>query len=432
MITQAQTQSKPRLLVFVPEFPRVTETFIQREIAKLIDLGNFDVTVFALQRASGKFLPKVEVHTVYKTLSPLVFVKALIWVLPRWKRLLGAWRMYEADPDFSKVSRFKRVYFFLKAVGYSYLFSKYSPDHIHANFMSWPSTMAWLASTLLEIPYSISAHAKDVMVDGEFFELKGKTAKFTTICNRYAYDFCKKRMNSVPSAQVIMQYHGIDPEKAFSDISPRERSERFFISNVGSRLVEKKGQRYLISAMALLRDWGIDAELHIAGPGHLYDALMSQIADLHLTDSVYIHGEGKGIPFEEVAAFLKACDVVVQSNVNLDSGDADGIPTLVIESALLSKPIISTDAGSIPELIVDGQTGLVVPQKDVYALAVAIARVYVALKNDFPVKLPTEVKQIIDSEPIDPVALGASAKLRALENFDLTKNVQALEKLLLA
>ncbi len=432
MSTQAQTQSNPRLLVFVPEFPRVTETFIQREIAKLIDLDNFNVTVFALQRASGKFLPGVDAHTVYESLTPLAFVKAMFWVVPRGRLLLSAWRAYKADPDFSEVAGMGRVYFFLKAVGYAYLFSKHSPDHIHANFMSWSSTMAWLASVLLEIPYSISAHAKDVMVEGEFFELKGKTAKFTTICNRYAHDFCLQRMHSVPSAQVIMQYHGIDPDTSFSGIRPVERSSRFFVSNVGSRLVEKKGQRYLISAMALLRDWGIDAELHIAGPGPLYDVLQDQIAKLHLTDSVFIHGEGNGIPFEKVVAFLKACDVVVQSNINLDSGDADGIPTLVIESALLSKPIISTDAGSIPELIVDGQTGLVVPQKDVSALATAIARVYVALREDRPKRLPSEVIQLIESDPIDPIALGSSAKSRALENFDLTKNVRALEKLLLS
>jgi len=130
-------------------------------------------------------------------------------------------------------------------------------------------------------------------------------------------------------------------------------------------LVEKKGQKYLIEVAKILKDNGYNFEVHIAGPGPLYETLLAQIKDSGLGDCVFIHGGGKGVPFSTVVSYLKIADIVVQPNINLSSGDSDGIPTFVIESALMAKPIVATDAGSITDLIENEKTGTCCGAKEI-------------------------------------------------------------------
>ncbi len=398
-----------RVLIFVPEFPRLTETFIQREISKLIELGNLDITVFSLERATGTLFDNVRDRVVYKRVSLFLILKALFhFIFNHPKRLWKAYTFFVKHPERNFL---KKTYFFLKSCGYAYLFLLEEPDHIHANFMSWPSTMAMLISTLLDIPYSISAHAKDVMVEGEYIPSKVKTAKFISICNKFAYQSCIDQSGVENPENVLLQYHGIDFKKAFEIETTLEKPERFVLFNGGSRLVEKKGQRYLIEAAKILKDEGYDFEVHIAGPGPLYEELINQIEELNLEETVFIHGEGKGVPFEEVVSYLKVSDIVVQSNINLGSGDADGVPTFVIESALMGMPIVTTGAGSITDLIRHEDTGLVVSQKNPHELAEGIKRL---------IENPDLARE-----------LGEKARDRAEEMFDLEKNVKELEALLI-
>ncbi len=410
---------KKRILVFVPEFPRLTETFIQREISKLIDLGSLDITVFSIQETSGEVFSNVKKHLVYRHLNLFVLIRAWVYFLLRKPaKILCEYRAFISfDRGFSggkvpyKNSLLHKSIFFTKSVGYAHLFLQFDPDHIHANFMSWPSTMAMIASKLLGIDYSISAHALDIMVEGEYFEQKVSSAKFVAICNKFAYQYCLDHSGQQDTSNILMMYHGVDSVKVFSNSVQIDKPDRAVLFNGGSRLVEKKGQKYLIESMRLLKDKGYDFELHIAGPGPLYAELVSQIKSLNLEDNVFIHGNGEGVPFDIIVSYLKIADLVVQSNINLDSGDADGVPTFVIESALARKPIVATDAGSITDLIEDGVTGLIVHQRN-------------------PVVFAEAVIKLLD-DPELASRLGASARERALQMFDLDRNIKELESLLL-
>ncbi len=419
---QKNQDKKKKILIFVPEFPRLTETFIQREISKLVDLGNLEITVFSLEKASGRLFDNVATHVVYQRLDFVTAIRAWIYFLSRKPSVLG--KTFRFLLSTKEETLAKKLVIFAKSVGYAYLFKQLSPDHIHANFMSWPSTMAMIGSKLLEIPYSISAHAKDVMVEGEFFASKVATAKFISICNRFAYEDCIRRSGVEAPENVLLQYHGIDSVASFDSVPPAKRGTRPFLFNGGARLVEKKGQKYLIEAAKILKDNGLDFELHIAGPGPLYQELTQQIASLGLQDNVFIHGGGEGVPFNEVVSYLKACDLVVQSNINLDSGDADGIPTFIIEAAMLAKPIVATDAGSILELV-DEKTGWIVPQRDPKALADAILQGLSFIKmGDLPVATEQSAKTAKDY-PCEIL------RQKALAMFDIDKNIKELEQLLI-
>jgi glycosyltransferase involved in cell wall biosynthesis len=178
----------------------------------------------------------------------------------------------------------------------------------------------------------------------------------------------------------------------------------------GSRLVEKKGLKYMIEASKILQGIGVAHRVDLVGPGDLYNELCKMIGDLGLRNTVFIHGDGKGTPFAEVLDYYKVADVFVLPSIETGEGDADGVPTVCIEAAMARLPIVSTSAGGITDLIEDGVTGLVVPQRDSQAIAGAVQ------------------KLLSDRELANK--LGQTAYNKAVEMFDITKNVGQLEKLL--
>ena len=127
----------------------------------------------------------------------------------------------------------------------------------------------------------------------------------------------------------------------------------------------------MIDACAQLRDRVVPFTLHVFGDGPLRAALSAQIERLHLQDLVHLGGP---IPQEQVAAEMRASHAFVMPCREEPNGDMDGIPTVFMEAMATGRPVISSAVSGIPELVRDGETGLVVPPNDPSALADAIAR----------------------------------------------------------
>jgi glycosyltransferase involved in cell wall biosynthesis len=142
---------------------------------------------------------------------------------------------------------------------------------------------------------------------------------------------------------------------------------------VGS-LLPVKGQRHLVEAVAQLRDRGVDTSLDIYGDGPLHDELSRQVSDLGLDDRVVLRGVR---PRDELAAAYARgdYDVFVMPSVDLGGGEHEGVPVSIMEAMAVGVPVVATDTGGIPELVVDGVTGLLVPQQSPSALADAVARI---------------------------------------------------------
>ncbi|KKU51276.1 MAG: Glycosyl transferase, group 1 [candidate division WWE3 bacterium GW2011_GWC1_47_10] len=386
-----------KVLYFVPQFPGLTETFIEREVSKLVGHNKLDVTVFSLEKGLGETNAGVEAKTVYRRLSVVDVPAVLLFAVKHAGALV---RSFGLAP---------RVWQFAKAVGYAKLFTEYGPNHIHAHFLSEPSTLVMIAANILNVPYSISAHARDVFVDGELVAKKVESAKFIAVCNKKALDGVAAEIGGL-RLNVVLVHHGIDTAQTYfaGDVGQKASPPMVF---VGSRLVEKKGIEYAIEAAKLLKDKGLAFELHIVGPGPLYQKLADTIKSLGVGDVVFIHGEGKGLPHAQVREFFKKAAIFVHSSVESVDGDTDGIPNFVAEAALAKLPIVTTHVGSITELI-DDTSGILVEQKDSAALANAIETLLgnANLRN----------------------RLGDVAYQKAVELFDLEKNVGELEKLFLS
>jgi len=398
--------AKKKILYFIPEFPRLTETFIEREVRKLIELGNLDIRVFSLQKASGKASDGVIGITDYRRLNMHACYKALGYLFKNTHSVLSAWNLVKRDSSHNFASR---LYLFLKSLGYTYLIEQFHPDHIHVHFLSDPSTVVMIASEILRIPFSISGHARDVFVEGTLLKEKAEKAKFITICNTYAYDKFVSVAGGESLNKVRKLYHGVEITEHGSD-EDKVEGQRPIILSV-ARLVEKKGLKYLIEASAILKKSCVVHEVHIIGPGPLYEGLVDLIKKKELVDTVYIDGKGSGLPHDEVSRFYAKADIFVLPSIETGEGDADGVPTVVIEAAMHRIPVIATEAGSMKDLIEHGHTGIIVPQRD-------------------PVAIATEIERLL-GDPVLRIKLGEVASLRAGKLFDIGENISKLEILLL-
>ena len=136
------------------------------------------------------------------------------------------------------------------------------------------------------------------------------------------------------------------------------------------RLIPRKGHLYLIRAMAHLSDLS-DAHLVIVGSGNEREALEAEVQRLGLEERVTFTGR---VSDEELEADYKSCQVFVLPAIVDESGDTEMLGMVSLEAMRYCKPVIASNVGGIPDIVVDGETGVLVPQKDPKALAAAIRR----------------------------------------------------------
>jgi glycosyltransferase involved in cell wall biosynthesis len=246
---------------------------------------------------------------------------------------------------------------------------------LHAHFAHGTTTVTWFASIISGVPFSFTAHAKDIY-DGSLnpaglLARKMRAATVVTTCTGANAEHLRALE---PSAQVELVYHGLNAD--FSELvagdRPSERPARLSIASVG-RLVPKKGFDILLDAVRLLVDRGLDPVVAIAGEsGPEHEALCRQISDLGIGDRVELVGV---VSQTELLALYRRSSLFVLACRVDESGDRDGIPNVLVEAMAAGLPVVSTAVSGIPEVVHDGDTGLLVAPDDPRALADAIERI---------------------------------------------------------
>ncbi|GAB4554343.1 MAG: glycosyltransferase family 4 protein [Pleurocapsa sp.] len=276
--------------------------------------------------------------------------------------------------------------------------------HLHAHFGSVATSVARLAAHFADVPYTFTAHAKDIFHDSVILEDMtrkiGDSAGVVTVSDynrRYLQQVYGDVANSVRRI-----YNGLDLSQ-FTYASPQQRPP--LILTVG-RLVEKKGLPILIDACALLREWGCEFQCQIVGVGELTASLTAQIASLGLSETVSLVGAR---PQNEVFELMQQAAVFAAPYIIGKDGNRDGLPTVLLEAMALGTPCVGTDVTGIPELIRHQETGLIVSQNNAKALAQALQKM---LQNPaLRVKFASEARKLMESE------------------FDIHTNAAALRKL---
>ena len=398
-------------------FPRLTETFILNEILELERQG-VDVEVFSLLRP-----PKEARHALLGSLRARVTYVPCTRMLDAWHVHLGQGGngtedhrildLVEQDgPPFPELFAGRTAdrvgQLCLRAMTVAALATQRGVDHLHAHFGSDPTGVALLAGRLSGLPFSFTAHARDIYhtyvgraEDLALRRRKIAEAAFVVTVSDYNKRHLADLSYPSPAAKIHRLYNGIDLDRIRPPAAARD-ADRFVA--VG-RLVEKKGYADLIEACRMLRDRGIAFRCEIVGDGPLRGALEQQIADAGLTQ-VRLLG---AMPQESVLDIMAKATALVLPCVVTSTGDRDGLPTVLSEALAAGLPAISTRVSGVPEVIDHEHTGLLVAPQDPPALAEAMHNLLAA--------------------PQRRLNMGAAGRAKAEREFDLRRNIATLHAL---
>ncbi len=358
----------------VKAWPRLSETFILNEIISLEQRG-VPIRIFSVKDPDpGPAHSKVAQVRAKVTFLALRsnWKPALAANLRLLCRRPGRYLRLLAHVVASKLvrQRFGAPKHFFQAGFLADILSREPADHIHAHFASTPARVAMLAHRLSGIPFTFTAHAKDIYLsDPEVLRGKIEEARAVVTCTEYNRSYLLKQFGSLAGRKVRCIYHGLDTSQFEFRTRQPEEGEPVVLSV--ARLVEKKGLEDLIAAADILRRRGRDFRVEIIGSGPQRETLKAQAKKMGLADRVRLAGaqahDAVCIAYQRASVFVLPC--VVASN-----GDRDGIPNVLLEAMASGVPVISTPVSGIPELIDPGVNGLLVPPHDPGNLADAIEK----------------------------------------------------------
>jgi glycosyltransferase involved in cell wall biosynthesis len=208
---------------------------------------------------------------------------------------------------------------------------------------------------------ALIASRRPALINYRLFRRSLQRSGATFLC---VSDFIRRQalMRGFPQERTSLHYLGIDIEKLTPGCEPEQAN---LIVQVG-RLVEKKGVRFSIDALARLQALGVLAELAVIGEGPLQSELEAHAQAAGVASRVRFLGAR---PHSETVEWMRRAAVILAPSVTASTGDAEGLPTVVLEAAAVGKPVIACDNGGTAEAILNDRTGIIVPERDVEGLA---------------------------------------------------------------
>ena len=370
------SRSGPLVGYVVKIFPKLSETFILQEILELEARG-LRIVIFSLNSPTD-----ADTHPHVRQLrAPILYAPQ---ASQEQADLSSQWASW--------ISKQCRIY---------------GIEHLHAHFATEPTTVVEQVSRQTGIGYSFTTHAKDLFLsDHESLSRKTEHAQFVLTCTQYNQVYLQKTISS--STPIFCVYHGIDLEwfhpSPTNDAPPP--SDIPLILSIG-RFREKKGFPTLIQACAGLQATGLPFRCVIIGYGPMQTELEAAIRHHRLQNHVWLVGkmtrERVREWYEQASLFVLPCQIA-------EDGDRDGIPNVLVEAMAMGLPVVSTSVASIPELITDQFSGLLVPPHQPHLLGIAIATL---------IQHPKLRKR-----------LGHQARQQVIRHFNATRNTQTIFSLL--
>jgi glycosyltransferase involved in cell wall biosynthesis len=280
----------------------------------------------------------------------------------RWPENLIAAHEKKYGADYKVSLRARNALFFID------LFERERISHFHVHFANRAAHTALFVKAISGIPFSVTAHGQDFMIDLGNEELLREicaTADFVAAETNYSRDLLRARCPQ-STEKIFRVYNGIELKK-FPAASARSSNSVRLLS-VG-RLVEFKGFDVLIDACAEISKENFTCE--IIGEGPMREELEHRIADRNLTEKIRLSGEQSQ---DYVLSAFAECDISVLAARVDQRGASDVFPTVIAEAMTSGKPVVSTTLAGIPELVAQNETGLLVPPGDSKSLGAAILR----------------------------------------------------------
>jgi glycosyltransferase involved in cell wall biosynthesis len=371
-----QRGGSPTIAFLAPEIPALSATFVYEEMLGLERRGVDVVPVsvhFPIRPAHGKEDMVARVRYLYSGPKVKLVLAGLVR-LPffRGAPLALGWLLSDiwACGPFRR-DTWKLVFQFLASVRLAGMLQKERCLHLHVHFAHVPAQIAMYASALSGVPFTIMAHANDIFERGLLLDRKAQRAVKMLTISEYNRAYLES-IGVAPDKLAVLRC-GVSFQTGLPGSEPRI-ADVYRIGTLG-RLVEKKGVDVLIKAIALLKERPFRVELAIAGDGPLRAELEHLVASLGLNGTLHFEGN---MPHDQVRTWMQGLDLFVLASKPDTNGDMDGIPVVLMEAMSQSIPVISTRLSGIPELILDGQTGLLANPGDPSDLAEQIDRLLAA------------------------------------------------------
>lgn len=413
-----------RIAYVVSRFPKLSETFILREMDALEELGwRIDVYPF-IHHTEAVRHPEVArwLHRLDRRDMAGAIARAnLAWLAEAPWTLLALYGL-TARALWRRPGELGRG---LLAVARAALWARRARArgvaHVHAHFALHPAVAALAVARLAGITFSFTGHAHDIYRTQAMLGEKVRRAAFAVVISRLLRDrYIAPLVAPADLARVRVVRCGVDTtaygrrDRGHADAADTadtagDEPERRAVVQVLSvaRLVPFKGLTHLVEACRLLVARGYDLRCEIIGDGPLRADLEGQITAAGLGGRVVLRGAR---PQDEVRQALDGASLFVLPSIDAGHGDMEGVPVSLMEAMATGVPVVATRTGAVPELVEDGVTGLLAPPGDAEALATAVAR--------------------LAGDDMLAERLGMEGRARAQRDFDLWRNARLLHDLL--
>ncbi|KAB2888498.1 MAG: glycosyltransferase family 4 protein [Desulfobulbaceae bacterium] len=404
------TAGGPVMGMVLKGYPRISETFISNEI-RLLEEQGINVHIFSMRNPRENFTHK----SVEAIRAPVTYLPELFWInLHRflWPNLrtaldhpggygralaLACRRFRRNRNPLTFKHLFQGAYLVHHARGRNIV-------HLHAHFAHSPTSVAMFAATICGLPFSFTAHAKDIYTsDRQQLAQKIALARFVVTCTRYNKTYLEGLTGDKRPVHCV--YHGIDLELFFAHSVVRTPAPPYTILTI-ARLVEKKGIGDILEAMAVLAGDGFPFRYVLIGDGDDREMIVEKIRALGLEKQVEMTGT---LTHEQVLQHFRQADCFVLGCRIAKSGDRDGIPNVLAESMAIGVPVIGTRVSGIPELVEHERTGLLVDAAQPVELAAALRRIVtdIELRQQIIPAAREKVTEVFDNRRLirDLVAL---------------------------
>lgn len=363
-----------RVLYISPQLPRLSETFVYREILGLRDRG-WPVACASL-RAPERNLgdPRAdaladEVLVVYER-GGAWLARALAELATHAPSALRTLLLALADSftarDVQGAARLKIPVQAFAALALARRLRAQQTEWIHAHFAHASATVAMYAASHLGIPFSMTGHAVDIFRDRALLAEKLRRASFVACISNWHRTFYQS-ISARPERDYPVIRCGVDTQ-SFAPRSETADPPPAVLLAVG-RLVAKKGFDLLVDAMPAISRRHPDLKLWIAGDGPEKAALEKKVAASPARESIQLLGRRSS---PQVRELMSQASLFALPCKTAGDGDRDGIPVVLMEAMACGLPVICGDLPAIRELVEDGQTGLMVPPNNTDALAQAV------------------------------------------------------------
>lgn len=396
---------KLKVAMVVGVFPALSESFVINQITGLMNAGH-EVDILSFKQST-----ETQVHDdirKYKFLRKVVYFKRVpkhmfqaglkfcatffrfILFYPR--EIVGVLNVKKYGNFYVMLDNFFKLSYFLG--------KKY--DVIHCHFGPMAKQLVFLKDILPKVKIITQFHGYDI---SSFIQKEGKDT-YSELFKRGDYflpvsEHFKNRLVGLgcPSDKTDILYCGVYLDRFSFRENEFDFRQHIHVLSLG-RLVEKKGVRYIIEAVAQLKDKFPKIDLTIVGDGEERKALEEQVSRLGLTDRVYFKGS---VTNDEVRRYFEQADIFIAPSVTSSSGDEEGLVVTIKEAMAIGVPVISTLHAGIPEMISDGLNGFLTRERDSGSIAEKLSYLILnpELCRNFALRARQTVQEKFDQEKIN-------------------------------